>query len=276
MNAHPKKRLLILSDLHLRFANLDLMVEGKRLDASADILVLAGDLDETHLSLRWARHYFPDKPIVAVCGNHELYRNHWVHGIQCMRDTAKSLDIYFLENDEVVVDGVRFLGCTLWTDYDLFGREHRAAAMKEAHERLNDHRLTDISDYPSRQFFMTPADALERHQQSRAWLQEALARLPGAAAHTVVVTHHAPSGLSMAERYAKDLLSAAFASDLSDLMGQSALWVHGHMHNSSDYMLNGTRVVCNPRGYVRRYSGEVENKAFVPNLTVEVDVEAKP
>lgn len=264
-----KKKLLILSDLHLGFGDLEMEIDGKRIDADADIVVLAGDIGESKACLLWARRCMPDKPIVYVVGNHEMYRNHWDQGLDELRDTACSRDIHFLENEEDTVEGVRFLGCTLWTDYDLYGRENREICMREAEQRLNDHRLIETGDGMTSRVLLTAADALARHRKSRAWLKRRLAK--GKPANTVVVTHHAPSRLSISPRYENDLLSAAFASDLHDLMGRSALWVHGHMHNSSDYIVNGTRVVCNPRGYVNRWTGEVENKQFVANLTVEVE-----
>jgi calcineurin-like phosphoesterase family protein len=86
---------------------------------------------------------------------------------------------------------------------------------------------------------------------------------------TVVITHHLPSAQSVAERYKPSLTSACFASNLDDLMGASVLWIHGHTHDSMDYVLHGTRVVCNPRGYSRS-SATQENKEFNPTLVMVV------
>jgi hypothetical protein len=74
---------------------------------------------------------------------------------------------------------------------------------------------------------------------------------------------------SVAERYAEDLLSACFASDFDRLMGYSKLWIHGHTHDSSDYELNGTRVICNPRGYCKAGKAP-ENTEFNPGLVVQI------
>jgi Icc-related predicted phosphoesterase len=85
---------------------------------------------------------------------------------------------------------------------------------------------------------------------------------------TVVVTHHAPSSQSVHPRYANDLLTPAFASNLESLMGGDgvALWIHGHMHESYDYGAYGTRVVCNPRGY----APDAMNPDFRPDWLIVI------
>ena len=88
------------------------------------------------------------------------------------------------------------------------------------------------------------------------------------AGKTVVVSHHLPSAESVAARFKDSLLSACFASELDYLFGKMDLWVHGHTHDNMDYVANGTRVICNPRGYVT-YNG-AENFDFNPGLVVEL------
>ncbi len=83
------------------------------------------------------------------------------------------------------------------------------------------------------------------------------------------MTHHAPHRLSVEPRFSNDLLTGAFASDLTRLLGKSKFWIHGHMHSSSRYNLNGTEVVSNPRGY-RCRDGAMENGAFDPGLVIEI------
>jgi hypothetical protein len=83
-----------------------------------------------------------------------------------------------------------------------------------------------------------------------------------------VVTHHAPSRRSIVPRFVGSWLNPCYASDAEHLLGRSALWIHGHMHDSFDYAVRGTRVVCNPRGYAR--NGIPENAAFDPELCLEV------
>jgi Icc-related predicted phosphoesterase len=147
----------------------------------------------------------------------------------------------------------------LWTDYKYAGVREQALAMHVASQRLNDHRLITNG-----QRVWTPQDALEEHETSRAWLAEQLER--GCNPTEVVVTHHAPSRRSVQPSYRDDPLTAAFASNLDELVGKATLWVHGHMHAPADYELDGCRVVANPRGYV----GIREDRAFNPALVVEV------
>ena len=169
--------------------------------------------------------------------------------------------LHYLENSSVIIDGVRFLGATLWTDFQLLGEKLIEEAMFAAERSLNDFRLIAFDD---RKF--TVKDSMYLFNQSVTWLTDELkyAQFDG---KTVVITHHLPSANSVVERYKKELLSACFASNLDHLMGCSKLWVHGHTHDSLDYIVKGTHVVCNPRGY-SRYSNEVENFNFNPKLIV--------
>jgi hypothetical protein len=86
----------------------------------------------------------------------------------------------------------------------------------------------------------------------------------------VVITHHAPSRRSVHPRFASSLLNAAFVSDAERFLGgdRVQLWIHGHTHDSFDYVVDGTRVVCNPRGYAK--DGVNENHRFDPHLMIEV------
>jgi Icc-related predicted phosphoesterase len=104
------------------------------------------------------------------------------------------------------------------------------------------------------------------------WLGQALATPH--AGPTVVITHHAPSPRSIHPRFEESILNACFVSDLEHLLGQERveLWIHGHTHDSFDYRVNGTRVLCNPRGYAR--DGVNENASFNPGLTIEVPARA--
>lgn len=113
----------------------------------------------------------------------------------------------------------------------------------------------------------SPDDAIALCNESVGWFESKLATVEDIA-KTVVITHHLPSIQSVSERYSNDILSACFASHLDELLGYSKLWIHGHTHDSFDYMANGTRVICNPRGYIPK--GVQENLEFNPSFLVEI------
>lgn len=267
-------RILVLSDLHLEFGKLSPVHRDRRIDDGVDVVVLAGDIAEGVQGIRWARETFVTKEIVYVAGNHEFY-DHNVDALTVyLREVAQRMDVHFLERDAVLIDGVRFLGTTLWTDFELFGSDTCEHAMSTAGRYMNDFKCIKTShgferegDASIRQRIFTPSDARREHGLSTAWLEAELAA--GDPEQTVVVTHHAPHMNSVEPRYANDRLTGAYASDLTRLLGKSRYWIHGHMHSSSRYTVNGTEVIANPRGY-RRRDGSVENERFQPDLVIEV------
>lgn len=265
-------KLLILSDLHLAHLSFSSVHQGRRIDEQADIVVLAGDIDDGVGGFRWARETFPDKPIVYVAGNHEFYGRHWMHHLDAMREAANKYDIDFLEAEAIDLGGVCFLGCSLWTDFELFGADKKSDAMRLARASMNDYQHIKISRsaefYWVRSKTLIPPLAERRHRGSVEWLESKL-KDGVDPAKTVIVTHHAPHPNSIPPRFVTDLLSACYASDLTRLMGKAGLWIHGHMHHSVDYEVSGTRVVANPRGYPHK-NGGMENSAFNPTFIVEI------
>jgi hypothetical protein len=171
-----------------------------------------------------------------------------------LREACAGTNVRFLENGAAEIGGVRFLGCTLWTDFELFGAERRPAAMAAAREGMMDYRHIRVSPRFRR---LRPEDTAGLHRESAAWLAGELAK--GDAKKTVVVTHHAPHASCLDPAFRGELLSAAYASDLSELLGMgAALWVHGHNHRSEDRVVGGaggTRVVSNQRGYPGEATG---------------------
>lgn len=253
-------KIHLLSDLHLEFSNYQPHLCAE----SADVIVLAGDIWSKDHGIHWARATWPDHEIVYVAGNHEHYGADIHVNLARMRVAAQETGVHFLENDEVVIQGVRFLGCTLWTDFEVFGQEQRKNAMIDGERCLNDFRLIRNGEWN-----FNAQDSIDLHLESVHWLEMKLKKEPFAG-NTVVVTHHAPSWSSVVPRFAKSLLSACFASRLDYLMGFSSLWLHGHMHDSLDYREAGTRVICNPRGYAR-YEMPCENSYFQAGLLIDVE-----
>ncbi len=265
-------KILVMSDLHLGQIPFAAVHAGQRIDEHADVVVLAGDITDGAGGFRLAREAFPDKPVIMVAGNHEFYGFHWVQHLDTMREVALKFDINFLEADGIDLGGTRFLGTTLWTDFELMGPQRKVGAMKLAKSSMMDYDYIKVTRTPEFHWAhsktLIPELTEIRHKGSLEWLQK---KLDGAGdpAKTVIVTHHAPHPNSIPPRFANDLLSAAYASDLTGLMGKAGLWIHGHMHNSVDYAVNGTRVVANPRGYAHK-NGGMENDEFNPGFMVEV------
>jgi predicted phosphodiesterase len=274
-------RLAVLSDLHFEIRLRHLVRDGLSGEEArsvlgrvvreaiapartADLVVLAGDVENGDAGIDWAARAFAGQPVVYVAGNHEFYGQR-IPGLlpRLQAAAGRSGNVTFLENAEgrLKVRGrsLRILGCTLWTDFRLYGESAAATAMALAGERILDHSRIALDD-GSR---FLPADAERRHAVSRAWLEESLSEpFDGP---TVVVTHHAPSPRSIAPKFEGDPLSPSFATDLTALIERTkpGLWVHGHTHHPVDYQLARTRVVSRPWGYP---------KEGLPASTDEVEV----
>lgn len=260
-------KIQIASDLHLEF--LEHRFPDYRVvePADADVLVIAGDIHRGTCAIATFADW--PVPVVYVHGNHEAYGEEYAALVEKMRMASTGGNVHYLERDETILDGVRFLGCCLWTDY-LLEPADQPIAMAEAEQRLSDHRM--IRTAHGR---FTAADALRLHQGSRAWLDAKLDERFGGP--TVVVTHHGPHPNSIHPRYAGMSLNAAFVSDLTPLVEKADLWIHGHVHDSFSYDISGTRVIANPRGYaLNRQSAKTpeqlvwENEKFDAKLIVEI------
>jgi len=252
-------KLNILSDLHLGFGALE-----RPLNA-ADVVVLAGDISRPREAVAWALRF--DKPVLYVPGNHEFYGGS-LEGVNAqLRELCEGTQVHLLDEAELVLDGVRFLGATLWTDFELeVDDERRAASRAEAVRLVRDFSRIRVREDGDELF--TPEHSALLFRRQAAWLEARLAERHDGA--TVVVTHHAPSRRSIHPRFVGSLLNACFVSDAERLVRRSgaALWIHGHTHDSFDYRLAATRVVCNARGYAR--GGVAENAMFDPEFIVEV------
>jgi Icc-related predicted phosphoesterase len=288
LNALLKKwayavKLLILSDLHLEFG---IFLVPK---VDYDAVILAGDIFVPgSKAMRWARRadiFGETVPIVFVPGNHEFYSGVLQTTQKEMALTAAACKIHLLAPGEAVIDDVRFLGCTLWTDFELPIQAKSGStvdierAMKVAKLQLNDYSAIRWAETPEpaeqpvahakpRKRRLTPEDTRALHQRDRAWLAQKLAEpFDGP---TVVVTHHAPHRGSLASHYQANWLSGAFVSELpGSFFDVPSLWIHGHIHESFDYHVGNCRVLCNPRGYLQ-YGRGLENQRFNPGLVVDL------
>jgi predicted phosphodiesterase len=272
----------LLSDLHLE-SNPDFMptpAEG------ADVLVLAGDIGsyQAHSALSAAgdsdfglqrfspKHGWPT-PVLYVPGNHEYDGLDFDATHERLQKTCARLGITWLEREVLHMGNVRFVGTTLWTDFDALGPlagqtlHDPASAQFPAHFHHPNSPYTRqlkarekafrAANYYLRKTLTTRhgepwlADGLrEQALQCQDWLNHALSTpFDGS---TVVVTHFAPSLHSADPRYGHVPGTAGFCNALDHLLPQAQLWLHGHLHCPSDYAHKGCRVVANPLGYARK------------------------
>jgi Icc-related predicted phosphoesterase len=255
-------KIALASDLHVEFGDIDLVNEQ-----AADLLILAGDivmlkdLDKQSERGDRSRNFFQRvsqnwSKTLYVMGNHEHYSGDFAKGAERFRTFCEHhgiTNITLLDKEHVNIRGYDFYGGTLWTDFndmDTYTMHNAATAMNDYHGVKNS------DDTVSWKFL--PKHALRDHTRMVGYLQTCMDTYREAGRtdnRVVVITHHAPSKSSIHEKYAHDtLMNGNFATDMDAFIlanPQIQLWVHGHMHDPFDYGIGGTRVVCNPRGYVQ-------------------------
>jgi len=247
-------RIQPLADVHIEMTPCDIPIVG-------DVVVLAGDIGVGDEGVRWAKRQFDGTPTLYVAGNHTYYGRLFPDTLGELRTAAAGSSVHVLENEALVLDGVRFLGATLWTDFCLEGEAHQTLAMLAAKRGMNDFRRIRKASGE----LLQPRDMVCAHTESVAWLRGQLAEpFDG---KTVVVTHHAPCVMSSAPEYRLSDLAPAFSSNLEALILEfsPALWISGHTHYSCDYHIGATRMVSNQRGY-----SDLEATGFDPALIIEV------
>ncbi len=241
-----------LSDIHTEFWQpnkipqiLEMIVPSLPTDSETVVLV-AGDVGLAHRQETWLKVVsLLSKRFLAVIyveGNHFFYHNNFfgrIHELKARLSMARN--VHFLENGSIEINGTVFIGATLWTDFD--GKDF--FKMQYARKNMNDFVLIKKGDGRR----LVPEDTVDLFQESKRYIFESLATTHSR--KLVVVTHHGISPLSIHERFRGDNLNCAFMTDLSREIIEHGpdLWVHGHTHNSFDYMLGKTRVVVNPYGY---------------------------
>lgn len=277
-------KIKVVSDLHLEFSDINIPN-----DENVDVLILSGDIlvakdlhdhpepinplvplgtrQEAAVRyrdfLRRCSARFPH--VIYVAGNHEFYHGRFYASIDWLREEcAKYPNINYLEQDTVIIDDVVFVGGTLWTDMN----KGDPLTMHHIRDMMNDFRV--IKNDKKGFIPLKPADAIERHIQTKTYIKHVLDNHKDK--RCVVVGHHTPSHNSCHPRYANDqLMNGGYHSDLSEFIldhPQIVLWTHGHTHNVYDYQIGTTRIVCNPRGY--EAEGYSEETGWNPNMFVEI------
>jgi Icc-related predicted phosphoesterase len=209
--------------------------------------------------------------VIYVMGNHEHYNGDYRNTITTLRDRLSYIrNLHILDKDTFVIDDVTFIGGTLWTDMnkeDPITLMQMSGMMNDFRCVDNSHRMVNFKAYEQihgvdnrekpifkqRAARFTPEDAVEDHKQMMDYIR---IMIEGKWDQKfVVVGHHAPSKQSTHPRYKEEVvMNGGYSSDLDDFIidhPQIKLWTHGHTHEDFDYMIGSTRIVCNPRGYIR-------------------------
>jgi predicted phosphodiesterase len=274
-------KLQLLSDLHLE-TDPGFQPEPS---PSADALILAGDIGSYQRGSALLDLGNPDfglarfsplpqyagwpVPVIYVPGNHEYDALDFDAAHARLRATCERLGITWLERETLVWRGVRFVGTTLWSDFDALAPRGPTASLtaqlaaREKAFRAANHYLRVAATRRGGGLFLGEQMRVQA-LVCQDWLRAALAQpFDGP---TVVVTHFAPSLRSQDPRYGETPGTAGFCNALDDLLPQADLWLHGHLHCALDYRVGRCRVVANPLGYARKG----EQAAFEPRQSIEV------
>lgn len=219
-------RTYLCGDLHLEFFRGD----GRELVfetlPDAEAIVVAGDLnvaEDVPASLDLLAERY--EHVIYVAGNHDYYHS-MLERVDELRAGVTNPRVHWLEDSAVEVGGVRFVGSTLWFS---------------SHETDLEHILSDFHCIAGLRGWV--------HDKSRRSLEYLHREVT---APSVVVTHHLPSRRSVVPRYEHDPTNCFFVCPEAEQViteRRPRLWVHGHSHDSLDYRIGPTRVVCNPYGY---------------------------
>ena len=232
-------RFALYSDLHLEMKAW----EPPSLDV--DVVILAGDIGSHTHGLAWAARTF-QQPVIYVAGNHEYYEAHLGMLAELQKPVKEHPGVFFLDRHTCELNGVRFLGCTLWSAFDLYGANKADAYMAVAKRSINDYWMI----YGKGGKRLEPRDTLKLHRTAIRWLDAELSKpFDG---KTVVVTHFAPHRSCVAPQHEGSDVSPYFVTDLSRLMEkhQISVWCHGHTHTNNDFLAEGgCRVISNQLGY---------------------------
>ena len=259
-------KVQILSDLHLEHGGTLPEHHG-----DADVIVVAGDLvPYTNGLMELLAECWSTAPcIVYVLGNHEFYGGDIDDNRAKLAEECEKAGIHLLDPGTIRIEEVRFIGATLWTDFELDGPTRTAASHILASQGVSD--FTGANRHRGRDF--TTGESVERHRSDRAFIERELDRARRAGETAVVVSHHAPSPRCVRAWFQGDPFNPAFASNLDSLIEryEPALWIHGHMHDPVDERVGKTRILANPAGYRHE-----NNRGFNPQLCVEIGDTRRP
>jgi predicted phosphodiesterase len=248
-------KIQILSDLHNEFnrdgkVSLQHRWSGSIPDTDAELVILAGDIDNGIKGAEWAVSESERlaKPVIYVPGNHEYYGHEYFSSVAAISEVCQGSAVHCLNPGVYIQPGLRIIGATLWTDYLAYSAMPKDLVMFYVERSLVDHRLISFVEKDQQRRFL-PADALALHEQELAFITQQLSH--SFTGKTIVVTHHGPHPVCQHPGFAVSEMSSAFHSDLGAVLERYDidLWIFGHTHANLDTMVFDTRILSNQAGY---------------------------
>lgn len=257
-------RFAVYSDLHYEYGSQ--FEPPSSLRGKIDGIILAGDIASGPDAMARARHISRalDAPALLVAGNHEFYDQVMERLIDTLRAQSDD-EVQFLDGEAFEIASARILGATLWTDYALNPHKY-LEALNGMRKQMNDYRWIKRLSFSRGKRTVDTRFILRKHVNQLNWLSTELAKpFDGP---SIVVTHHAPSRRSLDANNAASTIAAAYASNLDAFIEARKIdiWIHGHIHESRDYMIGNTRIVANPLGY----NECSRNTNFDPSFVLEI------
>lgn len=272
------------SDLHTEFSDYNIVN-----NTGADVLLLAGDIlmagilhdcpedsipvgvdvnTKQELAIQF-RNFLQKcseqyKHVIYVLGNHERYRSKFNSSVNYLKqECVRYKNIHVLENESIIIDNIKFIGCTLWTDLN----KNDPITEMTLKNGMSDYKVITYDGVIYRK--LNPRDTYNAHMESVRYINKELKNYEG---DVIIVTHHAPSFISIDEDFKDDhYMNGGYCSSLENIMynySNIKCWFHGHLHKFKDYNINNTRIICNPRGYHNhKYN---ENTNFNPLLVIDI------
>jgi hypothetical protein len=245
-------RIQVISDVHFEMFKMstDFEVFYERLTGGGKknetILCIAGDMGLFHAPDTWIKplRFLSTlyKAIVCIAGTREYYGNDFLGQEKLLKTDQLPQNIHYLFNDTLIIDDIHFIGGTLWTSF--FDRDH--VAMEYAKKNLSEFKGITTSDGST----LTPSQAVDLHDICKSYIFHQVGVARSNNKKSVVISHHGISRKSD-HPYISGFYTPAFYTDLTEdiIIDGPDIWIHGRTHHSVDYVLGGTRVVCNPFGY---------------------------
>lgn len=214
------------------------------------MVVLAGDIHTKARGVAWAAQTFAGIPVVYVLGNHEGWGGHWPSTVAKMKEAAADTNVHVLHRDQAVIEGIRFLGATFWSDFSAWPNRQEAldSAARVTHDPnapgMRDFRKITVGGYRR----LHPADVLRFNKDDRDYLIQASA-VPFDGP-TVIVTHHPPV-LAAMKHPASEPNDATYASDWEQGVRQlaPAAWLYGHTHAPRYLQVGSTLLASHAVGH---------------------------